>query len=183
MTRSLERHIRNLDFLRPRTRGKFLFAGEEKLYVRGVTYGRFRPGEGGGEYHGPEAVERDFAQMAANGLNAVRTYTTPERWLLDAAQRHGFRVMVGLSWWEQHLASLNHNRRVESIKEHVRAGVSASAGISASRTVIDALNRRWLPGSVRRSAFHGRVALAPRLGDRLHLQWRAHLGVLECALA
>lgn len=39
MTRSLERHIRNLDFLRTRTRGKFLFAGEEKVYVRSVTYG------------------------------------------------------------------------------------------------------------------------------------------------
>ena len=81
MTKSLERRVRNLDFLRPHTRGKFLFAGEEKLYVRGVTYGPFRPNENGSEYHSPEAVERDFAQIAANGLNAVRTYTTPERWL------------------------------------------------------------------------------------------------------
>jgi O-antigen biosynthesis protein len=128
MAKSLERRVRDLDFLRPRTRGKFLFAGEEKLYVRGVTYGPFRPSENGSAYHSPEAVERDFAQIAANGLNAVRTYTTPERWLLDAAQRHGLRVMVGLSWWEQHLASLNDDNRVESIKEHIRAGVSACVG-------------------------------------------------------
>jgi O-antigen biosynthesis protein len=128
MTKGLERRVRNLDFLRPRTRGKFLFAGEEKLYVRGVTYGPFRPNENGSEYHSPEAVERDFAQIAANGLNTVRTYTTPERWLLDTALRHGLRVMVGLSWWEQHLASLNDNKRVESIKEHVRAGVSSCVG-------------------------------------------------------
>jgi O-antigen biosynthesis protein len=105
--------------------GKFLFAGEEKVYVRGVTYGPFRPSENGSEYHSPEAVERDFAQIAANGLNAVRTYTTPESWLLDTAQRHGLRVMVGLSWWEQHLASLNDKRRLQSIKDHTRAGVSA----------------------------------------------------------
>lgn len=39
MARSLERPVRNLDFLRPRTRGKFLFAVEDKFYVRGVTYG------------------------------------------------------------------------------------------------------------------------------------------------
>jgi O-antigen biosynthesis protein len=128
MTKSLERRVRNLDFLRPRTRGKFLFAGEEKLYVRGVTYGPFRPNENGSEYHSPEAVARDFAQIAANGLNAVRTYTTPERWLLDTAQRHGLRVMVGLSWWEQHLATLNDKKRVESIKEHIRAGVSSCVG-------------------------------------------------------
>ena len=89
--------------------------------VRGVTYGPFRPGENGGDYYGPESVERDFAQIAANGLNAVRTYTVPERWLLDTARRHGLRVMVGLSWWEQHLATIIDDKRVESItQEHVR---------------------------------------------------------------
>jgi hypothetical protein len=29
--------------VRPRARGKFVFLGDEKLYVRGVTYGTFRP--------------------------------------------------------------------------------------------------------------------------------------------
>ena len=114
--------------LRPRTQGKFLFVGEEKLYVRGVTYGPFRPSEDGSEYHNPEAVELDFARIAENGLNVVRTYTTPPRWLLDSAQRHDLRVMVGLSWWEQHLASLNEKKRVQSIKEHIRAGVSGCDG-------------------------------------------------------
>ena len=32
---------------RPRVGGKFLFAGEQKLWVRGVTYGTFRPRAGG----------------------------------------------------------------------------------------------------------------------------------------
>ena len=31
-------------------RGKFLFAGEQKLYVRGVTYGTFRPTAAGEDY-------------------------------------------------------------------------------------------------------------------------------------
>ena len=82
--------------IRPHVKGKFIFIGDEKLYVRGVTYGTFRPDENGSEYHTPDVVERDFAQMEAVGLNAVRTYTVPPRWLLDAAQRHGLRVMVGL---------------------------------------------------------------------------------------
>src|ERR1051326_8429531 len=74
--------------VRPQVRGKFLFIGNEKFYVRGVTYGTFRPDSEGNEFPAPEAVERDFAQMAQAGINAVRTYTTPPRWLLDAAQRH-----------------------------------------------------------------------------------------------
>jgi len=34
-------------FARPRGQGKFLFVGEEQIYIRGVTYGTLRPnGEG-----------------------------------------------------------------------------------------------------------------------------------------
>src|SRR2546425_13326468 len=82
---------------RPCVRGKFLFVGHEKLYVRGVTYGAFTPDAAGNEYHDLATVERDFAQMAANGINAVRIpHTTPPRALLDIASHHGPRVMVGL---------------------------------------------------------------------------------------
>src|SRR5262245_29884668 len=88
---------------RPSVRGKFLYVGAEKLYVRGVTYGPFRPEPDGCEYHDVESVDADFSQMAAAGINAVRTYTVPPRWLLDCAQRRGLRVMVGLPW-EQHVA-------------------------------------------------------------------------------
>src|SRR5918911_2069033 len=116
-----------MENLRPHVGGKFLYLGDQKFYVRGVTYGTFRPTRDGIEYHSPDVVERDFAQMAANGLNAVRTYTVPPCWLLDAAQRHGLRVMVGLPW-EQHVAFLDDRRRIRSIEEWVRAGVRACAG-------------------------------------------------------
>jgi beta-galactosidase/beta-glucuronidase len=112
---------------RPHVQGKFLFLGDEKLYIRGVTYGPFRPEEGSDETYKPEVVERDFAAMAANGLNAVRTYTVPPLWLLDAAQRHGLRAMVGLPW-EQHVAFLDDGERARSIEQRVRAGVAACAG-------------------------------------------------------
>src|SRR3989440_5980653 len=112
---------------RPHVGGKFIYLGDQKLYVRGVTYGPFRPDVDGGEYHSPDDVERDFAQMAANGLNAIRTYTVPPRWLLDAAQRHGLRVMVGLPW-EEHVAFLDDKKRARSIEERVRTGVRACAG-------------------------------------------------------
>ncbi|HYT82491.1 MAG TPA: glycosyltransferase [Gemmatimonadales bacterium] len=83
---------------RPRASGKFLFVGDEKLYARGVTYGAFAPDAQGREYHDLVTIERDFALMAANGINTVRIpHTTPPLALLDIAQRHELRVMVGLS--------------------------------------------------------------------------------------
>src|SRR5258705_8764118 len=81
---------------RPCVHGKFLFVGNEKLYIRGVTYGTFRPRADGTEVPEPDVVERDFAAMAANGFNAVRLYSVPPIWLLDAPQRHGLPVMIGL---------------------------------------------------------------------------------------
>jgi hypothetical protein len=65
--------------LRPRVAGKFIFIGEEKFYVRGVTYGPFKPDPDGSEYHDLKTVERDFALMAASNINTVRTYTMPPR--------------------------------------------------------------------------------------------------------
>jgi GT2 family glycosyltransferase len=107
--------------------GKFILLGEDKFYVRGVTYGTFRPGAEGDHYPEPERVERDFADMVANGLNAVRTYTVPPRWVLDIAQRHGLYVMVGLPW-EGHVAFLDDSERSWSVEERVRAGVRACVG-------------------------------------------------------
>jgi GT2 family glycosyltransferase len=113
--------------VRPSVKGKFIFVGDEKLYVRGVTYGPFHPTKDGSEYHCPEAVKRDFAVMAENGINAVRTYTVPPRWLLDTAQRHGLHVMVGLPW-EQHITFLDDRKRAQAIENRVRVGVRACAG-------------------------------------------------------
>jgi len=106
--------------------GKFVFRGEDKVYLRGVTYGTFA-GEDGADYPSAETVARDFAQMAASGVNAVRTYTIPPRWLLDLAQEHGLLLMVGIPW-EQHVAFLEDRRRARSIEQRVREGVRACAG-------------------------------------------------------
>src|SRR5882724_11992284 len=92
--------------VRPVVRGKSIFAGGKKIFVRGVTYGTFRPDADGRQFPARETVERDFARMAASGVNSVRTYTVPPRWLLDAAQKHGLFVMVGLPW-EQHISFLS----------------------------------------------------------------------------
>ena len=112
---------------RPRVSGKFLFLGEEKLYVRGVTYGTFRPGDEDRGYPDASIVARDFALMAQSGINTVRTYTSPPRWLLDIAHEHGLFVMVGLPW-EEHVTFLDSRERAASIVARVRAGVRECSG-------------------------------------------------------
>ena len=113
---------------RPHTRGKFLFVGNDKFWVRGVTYGAFKPGPAGGEYENIEVLDRDFALMAANGLNAVRIpHTTPRRELLDIAQKHGLRVMVGLSA-EQYAGYLIDRRGAPDIAELIQNKARICAG-------------------------------------------------------
>jgi GT2 family glycosyltransferase len=112
---------------RPRVGGKFLFVGDQKLWVRGVTYGTFRPRPGQDDYPDESTLEADFEAMAAAGVNAVRVYTVPPRRLLDCAARHGLRVMVGLPW-EQHVAFLDDAGRADDIERRVREGVRLCAG-------------------------------------------------------
>ena len=110
---------------RPRVEGKFFFCGDSKLFLSGVTYGPF--GSEGDEEYRSDDVERDFARIAASGMNSVRLYTIPPRWLLDAAQRHGLYALVGLPW-EQHIAFLQDRQCARSIIRRARAGVRACAG-------------------------------------------------------
>jgi hypothetical protein len=40
---------------------KVYFIGDQKFYIKGVTYGAFAPGENGIEFHDFATIERDFA--------------------------------------------------------------------------------------------------------------------------
>jgi O-antigen biosynthesis protein len=112
---------------RPVVRGKFLWNGLDKLYVRGVTYGTFKPDAKGYEYPPREVVDRDFAQMAANGINAVRTYTPPPARLLDLAARHGLHVMIGLAI-ERYVGYLIDTKDAPDFVAQMRARVRGYAG-------------------------------------------------------
>src|SRR5438105_10905248 len=96
---------------RPTAQGKILFLGGEKFWVRGISYGTFYMDENRQERLVPDTVEKDFSEMAARGFNVVRVYTAPPPWLLDAALKHGLRVMIGLNWGE-HMAFLAEPVRI-----------------------------------------------------------------------
>ncbi|MBI3550080.1 MAG: glycosyltransferase [Elusimicrobia bacterium] len=113
---------------RPVVRGKFLHVGLRKLYIKGVTYGALTPDADGREYHDQEQIERDFGLMSAAGINTVRIpHTMPPRSLLDAAQRHGLYVMVGLSA-EQFVGYLIDTEKAPDIEGIVRERVRRVAG-------------------------------------------------------
>jgi O-antigen biosynthesis protein len=69
---------------------------------------------------------QDFEKMADSGVNAIRTYTVPPRWLLDEALKHSLYVMVGIPW-EQHITFLDDRDRVRSIEKRVREAARSCA--------------------------------------------------------
>src|SRR5215472_10583300 len=142
-------------------RGKFLWAGQEKFYVRGVTYGTFRPGLRGEAFPAPRIVEQDFSKMSTNGINALRTYTAPPRWVLDTAQRHGLRVLVGLQG-ERHYAFLDDRGSIREIKKFVRDGARRCSGHPA---VLAYTLANEIPATIVR--WHGARAVE-RFLKRLH---------------
>ena len=115
---------KQLTIERPKIEGKFLTVGDEKIYIKGVTYGTFKPNDSGDHFPPKEVVHKDFAQMAAFGFNTLRTYTVPPTYLLDAALANGLRVMVGLPW-EQHIAFLDSKKRVNDIVRKVQEYVTS----------------------------------------------------------
>jgi glycosyltransferase involved in cell wall biosynthesis len=109
--------------------GKFLYVASHKLYLRGVTYGPFRPDESGCTYHNPDIARRDFAAMRAIGINAVRTYTVPPNWLLDVAHEQGVRVLAGVGLaGEQLVAFLDDRRLKKDVRRRCAADVRACSG-------------------------------------------------------
>ena len=141
--------------------GKFLWVGQEKLYVRGVTYGTFRPGMDGSAFPSPRVVEQDFSLMSANGVNAVRTYTPPPHWLLEIALKCNLHVLVGMQG-ERHYTFLHEKKMVREIRKQVRGGARACAGHPA---VLGYLVANEIPATIVR--WHGASAVE-KFVNQLH---------------
>ncbi|WP_243310770.1 glycosyltransferase [Fundidesulfovibrio agrisoli] len=112
---------------RPRVHGRFLFLGDKKFFIKGVTYGPFPENENGEPLPEPERVAEDFRLMRTIGVNTIRVYYVPPKWFLDTAARLGIHVMVGIPW-PQHLCFLDQWEVKESIKDTMREAARACAG-------------------------------------------------------
>lgn len=135
---------------RPRAAGRFLAAGDHKLYVRGVTYGPLCARHGAPDGLSQQVAERDLRAMRAIGIDALRVYEPPPVWFLDLAAQQGLYVLVGLPW-EEHAAVLGDRRRMRSIEERIGSAVRERAGHPA---VLAFAVGNEIPGGIVR--WHGR---------------------------
>jgi len=118
-------HGSGLQGPRIEVRGKFLFSGENKFFIQGVTYGPFRDGD---DHLGtPEKARRDFGLVAAAGFNVLRVYHPPPRWFLDLAAEHGLRVMVTVPW-QRRVLFLDDGSVRREIRSSVRRAAKGGAG-------------------------------------------------------
>jgi GT2 family glycosyltransferase len=104
--------------------GKFFRLGEEKFWVKGVTYGPFRPRPDGAPLPETHVLEADLRQIAGLGANVVRVYHTPGRDFLDAAQSFGLKVFVDVPW-SKHRCFLESREDREGGRRAVREAARA----------------------------------------------------------
>lgn len=109
---------------RPRADGKFLYLGDEKFFIRGVTYGAFPPNSRGDQFPEPFQVKKDFALMERAGINTVLTYTVPPLSLLDQAAEYGIKIIINIPWMG-YVCFLEKPRFGKEVREEVRKGVAS----------------------------------------------------------
>lgn len=113
-----------------RVRAKFFFDGDEKFFIKGVTYGPFKPNADGDFLPSPERVIEDFALMAELGVNLVRIYHVPPKWFLDLCEKHRMRALISIPWAE-HVEFLNNRKVRAQITKTVREAVEKNRGHKA----------------------------------------------------
>jgi cellulose synthase/poly-beta-1,6-N-acetylglucosamine synthase-like glycosyltransferase len=102
--------------------GKYLLDGADKFYIRGVSYGPFAPNSRGERYPEPERAAADFALMKRLGANVIRLYVPPPPWMVEAAQKAGLRMMLGIPW-PFHMAFLDSADMMREIRDAIRKTV------------------------------------------------------------
>lgn len=115
---------------RIRADGKFFRRGNEKFYVKGITYGPFAPNAAGEFFATPEQTARDFARIIELGANVLRVYYVPPKWFLDLALEHGLHLLVDVPW-NKHLCFLDSAETRDEAVAAVRAAAEQCAGHAA----------------------------------------------------
>ena len=114
--------------------GKYFSRGGRKVYLSGLTYGPFGPGQVNGGLHDPAATMKDLAQLRSMGANALRLYHAPPEWFLDLCAEHELHVTVSLPWLD-HVDFLSSRQA----QQQVLHNLATEARRLSQRPEIDAL--------------------------------------------
>jgi glycosyltransferase involved in cell wall biosynthesis len=112
---------------RIRAVAKFFFEGDRKFFIKGVTYGPFRPDAEGNYLGTPEQLDTDLRLMHEVGVNLVRIYHAPPVWFLDRCAAVGVRVLITVPW-SKHIEFLRSRSARRTIVDSLRRAVEANAG-------------------------------------------------------
>ena len=113
-----------------RVRSKFFFEGDRKFFIKGVTYGPFKPNAEGNYLPTPGQARQDFALMVELGVNLLRIYHVPPAWFLDLCREFGLRALVSIPWME-HVEFLNDRKIRAQILNTIREAVAKNRGHDA----------------------------------------------------
>ncbi len=140
--------------------GRGFRRGTERIRLQGVTYGPFAADAAGCRFPEVAAAARDFDQMNALGINALRVYHTPPAWFLEAAcDRAGLILLVDVPW-SKHICFLDSRAARLDARAAVRA--AASMGHVQAGKIIYSIGNEVPPDVVR---WHGARKVERFLGE------------------
>jgi len=113
-----------------RVRAKFFFEGDEKFFLKGVTYGPFAPDAEGHFVGNPAQARRDLEMMLGLGINLLRLYHVPPGWFLDICREMRLRVLISIPWAE-HIEFLNNRAARRQVVQTIREAVLKNHGHEA----------------------------------------------------
>jgi hypothetical protein len=105
-------------------KGMAFVDGDARYFVRGVTYGPFRPASGVDPFPSPPVADDDFRHMRELGVNTVRVYHVPPPWLMELAAERDLRMLVGIPW-PSHLRFLDSSSSRAEIRRTIRESALA----------------------------------------------------------
>ncbi|MES2597554.1 MAG: glycosyltransferase [Verrucomicrobiota bacterium] len=103
------------------TVGKFFRLGTEgeKVSLRGISYGPFRPNSRRESFPEDAQIAADLAKIRQMGFDTVRLYTPPSEVLLTEAVKQGLKLIVGIAWTD-HVDFMRSKAQQKVILEDVR---------------------------------------------------------------
>jgi O-antigen biosynthesis protein len=120
---ALNSAVANRVLHRPTVQGRFVNVDDRRFWIKGVTYGTFRPNKAGEPYPERPQVQEDFERMREAGVNTVRLYTPPPDWVADVAHEAGLFLIPDICWGPRR-CDFDNPERIQHVfdwtREHTR---------------------------------------------------------------